>query len=342
MESITSAEAAGSGAATTRRRIIVLIKVLAGVVLLAALLYFGSIDFGALSVLFDHPGVVAATALLVLSTLPLSAFRWAMILRVLGAPLPFMPLFHIQCIGMLTNQFLLGPASADAVRGVYVWRALRGRTAVVAASLVADRVIGLLGLVMLAGLIIIARWPALYHLTAFWLLLMPVALGCGAAVCGGLLLVVAPSAIRWLYRPLAQYPRVVALLERAERTLVAVHRRPAILLLALFLAFAGHVVSVVAFILLAESMNIGSMTVGDYATAVPLGFMVNAVPLTAGGLGVGEAVFAQLCRWLEPFATGAPYASIFFAYRAISAVVFLVGLVSLAVYKAEAAPEMPG
>ena len=65
--------------------------------------------------------------------------------------------------------------------------------------------------------------------------------------------------------------------------------------------------------------GIGSMTASDYATAVPLAFMVNAAPLTAGSLGVGEAAFDQLCRWIEPVTTGTAY-----AYRAVSTVVFLV------------------
>ncbi len=98
---------------------------------------------------------------------------------------------------------------------------------------------------------------------------------------------------------------------------------------------------VAAFTILALPIGIGSMTAGDYATAVPLAFMVNAVPLTAGGLGVGEAAFDQLCRWLEPLSTGAAYASIFFAYRAVSTVVFLVGLISLVVYRFEAATDRP-
>ena len=342
MKSITSAETAGSNGSASQRRIIFLVKVGAGLLLLAALLYFGSIDFRALGALLDHPWAVAATALLTLSTLPLSAVRWGLILRVLGAPLPFMPLFHVQCIAMLSNQFLLGPASADAVRGVYVWRALGGRTAVVAASIVADRAIGLLGLVVLAGLVIAVRWPQLHHLAAFRVLLMPVVVGFAIAFVGVVLLIVAPSAIRWLNRPLAHYPGAVTLLGRAERTLAAVHRRPLVPFVALLIALLGHTVSVVAFTILALPIGIGSMTAGDYATAVPLAFMVNAVPLTAGGLGVGEVAFDQLCRWIEPVTTGAAYASVFFAYRAVSTAVSLVGLVSLFGYRAEAASDARG
>jgi uncharacterized membrane protein YbhN (UPF0104 family) len=66
---------------------------------------------------------------------------------------------------------------------------------------------------------------------------------------------------------------------------------------------------------------------------VPLTLVVNALPLTPSGIGVGEAAFDQICRWLEPTPSGAAYSSIFFAFRLVSTLTCIPGLVSLAVYR---------
>jgi uncharacterized membrane protein YbhN (UPF0104 family) len=67
--------------------------------------------------------------------------------------------------------------------------------------------------------------------------------------------------------------------------------------------------------------------------AVPLTLVANALPLTPSGLGVGEAAFDQICRWLEPTPSGAAYSSIFFAFRLVSTLTCIPGLISLAIYR---------
>lgn len=342
MKSITSADPPGSGQSPYRQHMMTLVKLAVGVLLLAALLYFGSIDFNALAALLDRPWAVAAAGFLVLLTIPLGALRWGILLRLLGARLPLVPLLHIQCIATVTNQFLFGPASADAVRGIYAWRALRGSAGIIAASVLADRILGLMGLIALGGLAIALRWPQLREVPQLSVLLVPLAFGLGAMIAGCAALLIAPSMIGWVTRPLARYPRIVGLLGQIQDALTAVRRRPLALLAALFISFLGHCMSVLAFVVVAMQMRTGSLTAMDYVTAAPLAFMVNAVPLTAGGLGVGEAAFDQICRWLEPAPSAAAYASIFFAYRAVSTLVLLVGFVSFVVYRTDDKDGPPG
>ncbi len=43
--------------------------------------------------------------------------------------------------------------------------------------------------------------------------------------------------------------------------------------------------------------------------------MANSLPFTPGGLGIGEAAFANAALALEPVRSGAPYATAFLAYR---------------------------
>ena len=56
-----------------------------------------------------------------------------------------------------------------------------------------------------------------------------------------------------------------------------------------------------------SASKIGVLSAVDYMFAVPLTLIVNALPLTPSGIGVGEAAFDQICRWLEPAPSGAAF-----------------------------------
>jgi glycosyltransferase 2 family protein len=68
--------------------------------------------------------------------------------------------------------------------------------------------------------------------------------------------------------------------------------------------------------------------------------VVNALPLTPNGIGVGEAAFDQICHWLEPLSSGSAYSSIFFAFRIVSMSICLPGLLSLFIYRKSVASSM--
>ena len=52
--------------------------------------------------------------------------------------------------------------------------------------------------------------------------------------------------------------------------------------------------------------------------------IANTIPLTPGGLGIGEGAFDQVCRMLESKPSGAAYGSIFLAFRTATIIVYLV------------------
>jgi len=105
------------------------------------------------------------------------------------------------------------------------------------------------------------------------------------------------------------------------------------LLAAFALALVTQILTVFAAVVLAQATKIGMLTVADYMFAVPLTLIVNALPLTPSGIGVGEAAFDQICRWLELTPSGAAYSSIFFAFRVVSTLTCIPGLISLAIYR---------
>jgi glycosyltransferase 2 family protein len=167
-------------------------------------------------------------------------------------------------------------------------------------------------------------------------LLLSVALALGALVAGALALLLAPGALAQAEALAAGRPRIQALLGQAGAVILAFRRKFAAALAAGAVALAAAFVNISAIVVLALSLQIGPLGALDYLVATPLAILANALPLTPGGLGVGEVAFDQVCTWLDAARLGSGYAGIFFAFRAVSLVVLPVGIVSFIVHRADA------
>ncbi len=96
----------------------------------------------------------AATIVLATLTFPLRTVRWRYLLRLEGAPLRFLPLWHATAIGFMANNLL--PARAGEVARAYAARKLTAvRFTQALASLVVERVLDGIGIV---ALLIVAIW----------------------------------------------------------------------------------------------------------------------------------------------------------------------------------------
>jgi glycosyltransferase 2 family protein len=310
-----------------------LVKAAAGLALLGVLVYLGRIDLGALFHLSDAPWAIAVSAGLALLSLPLAALRWGIILRALAVPIPFGSLFHFVAIGVLTNVLLLGTTGGDAVRGLYAWRALDRGGGRVAVSVLADRLFGLLGALFISLVATVWNWERIQQVPALAALGTSVLAAAGACIVGTCALFLAPNLTRPLERRLSRWQRVAELLVQVRGLILMLRTNPLGLSAAFALALAIQILTVASVLVIAEAVGIGALRLSDFMFAVPLTLVVNALPLTPNGLGVGEAAFDQICRWLEPAARGAAYSSIFFAFRIISVLACVPGLVSLVIYR---------
>jgi glycosyltransferase 2 family protein len=317
-----------------RRRIWTsLAKTALGVALLAALVFWGKIDLNVLLELTAAPSAVVTSLALLLLALPVAALRWGIFLRALGVSIPFVNLFHFVAIGLLTNVLFLGSAGGDAVRGLYAWRALGSSGGRVAASVLADRLFTLLAVLFISLAFTLLYWRYMKQVPALAALgtsIIAIAAACIMAIC---MLLAAPDLMRPLEVALLRWPLAANLLVQMRQIVLTLRRSPLSLMAAFALALVTQVLTIFAVLAVAEAVKIGVLRAADYMFAVPLTLIVNALPLTPSGIGVGEAAFDQICRWLEPTPSGAAYSSIFFAFRVVSTLTCIPGLISLAIYR---------
>jgi glycosyltransferase 2 family protein len=318
-----------------------LAKAALGVTLLAALIFWGKIDLNVLLELTAAPWAVVTCLALLFLAFPVAALRWGIFLRALGVSIPFVNLLHFVAIGILTNALLLGSAGGDAVRGIYAWRALGRSGGRVAVSVLADRLSILFAVLFTSLVFSLFYWHRMQQVPALAALSTSIIAVAAACIIGICVLFAAPALIRSLEVALSRRPFVANLLAQMRQIIVMLRTSPASLLAAFALALVTQILTVFAVLALAEAIKIGMLSAVDYMFAVPLTFIVNALPLTPSGIGVGEAAFDQISRWLEPTPSGAAYSSIFFAFRVVSTLTCIPGLISLAIYRNAARSHPP-
>jgi uncharacterized protein (TIRG00374 family) len=308
-------------------------KMALGLTIVAVLLYSGRIDLEVVTKLAAIPLPILACLALLFVALLLSVLRWGVVLRVLAVPIPFNSLYHFAALGILTSTLLPGIAGGDAVRALYAWRAFGGGASRIAVSLLADRVLALFGTLALLLAFVICSWGRIQQtpgLAAVGRAIVLAVAICAVATCA---LFLTPKLMLLFEHTFRRWPLISSLIQKLSGLLMMLQKAPLALLVAFGLALAIQLLTVFAVIVIGNAIAAAALSTADYVFAVPLTTIANALPLTPGGLGVGEATFDQICRWLKPGTDDVAYSSIFFSFRLVSLFIGLPGLVSLVVYR---------
>lgn len=310
-----------------------LARIIFGFALLALLYRWRVINLGALDILVARPDILALALAACLANIPLEALRWHVLLRAQGLDLRLRRTISVFTISLFFANLLPGAAGGDLIRGVYVYRAAPGKRAAAMLSILVDRLVGLVGFVLLGLIAILAR---------------PIVDGPIRLALIGLSLCFIAVLVQLFRRGHAIADRLRRLLsgrnarlaQLVDDTGVALQqyvqdRRSACLAMLMSLAIAG--IAVVPIVLIAKAMAFGP-TAGDYALAGLYALIANSVPATPGGLGIGEASFASVCLLLAPQAAHAAYGSIFLAFRCVFVLSTLPGLALVLQSRAISAP----
>lgn len=270
------------------------LRVLLGGALVAFVLSRSGAAAGdALSRLLDAPFV-----LVVLFTLPflgnvLEAARLVVLVDALGIRLRLLPTCGVVAVASLFNYAIPGGTGGDVMKLYYVGREHRGRLIETATALLADRATALFTLLLvILGLAAldpgtVAGQPVLQLLVA--------GSAFGAVALAGLGLLSTSQRLRatGLYAWVTTRAPLHRHLARLGDAILAFGARPSAIFGAMGLCVVGHVLLVWVFVLLGGVVvpDVPAATVGLLAL---LGMLANAIPVTPGGLGVGEVAFERL------------------------------------------------
>ncbi len=225
-----------------------------------------------------------------------TAIRWKLLLDVLKIPLGPIRAFQINMVGAFYNTFMPGSTGGDLLRAYYAAKHTthKGRAVL---SVVIDRVIGLLALVLLGGSMAAFKWLTSTDMHD------PVTIKCrqvtigsaiilGVAVVGVMVYYVPLlrrfTGLDFILRKLPMQKHVRSMLEVAD----LYGQRPGVVLLTIAMSLPVHAITVMSAMAAGQAFGL-PIHPGYYWIVVPVVSLAGAMPVSPQGAGVME-FFAYL------------------------------------------------
>jgi uncharacterized protein (TIRG00374 family) len=230
--------------------------------------------------------VVLSAAVLVLAIV-VSTLKWARLLRIACGHIDLRSLLRAYWIGTFLNNYLPSSVGGDVAR-ILAMAPVTPR-APTAASVLVERLTGVVTLAMLSAVCLALEPPGPVHVTlALWLLVI--------AILGGSLLIwvggrgLLAICTRMAGRTARSVVRIFGRITRVANAVAAYRRTPGELTAAFAwsLVFYGVLALFQFTVLRAVGSTIGLAQVVLVAPLVPL---ISLLPITANGLGVAEGAF---------------------------------------------------
>jgi uncharacterized protein (TIRG00374 family) len=280
------------------------IKWSVGVGLIGAIVWFNRDEFArALSGSADwelQPLLVAG--LLCLIGVLLTFYRWYVLVRALDLPFRAVDAARLGFVGFFFSIVLPGSIGGDLVKAGFLAREQRRRTVAVS-TIILDRLVGLYGLVLLAALVGAFYWQQAWAAPQLRVLLVFIWVTAGSILAVVLLVPVLPlSADRFIDRlqRRKRFGRIGGILCELARALQMYRHRGRHLALATALAVVGHVGFVLSFYFTALAVPGKTPPLGVHYLIIPVGMVVQAIPITPGNIGVAEGVYNELYKLADP------------------------------------------
>jgi uncharacterized membrane protein YbhN (UPF0104 family) len=282
--------------------VVLVLKLALAATLITYLVQSGGIQFGALSGLLHRKRMLLLAFVIAGMSPALGAVRWWVLLRTVSVRLPLLTAWRLTLVGLFFNLFLPGAVGGDAVKAVYASRvAPDGRKIEAVTTVLIDRVLGL-GTLLLLGIVgaclvpVIAPddpglnrvvAPILAWVKGAWVWIAVGSLGAALGLIG---------LLWWRRRDSAGAAGDSggqSLARRMAKTLAIAASSPGALASVIGLSALAHLLAIAAIFIVGRALG-GELGAIQHIYVVPLGFIINAIPGTPGGIGIGEAAFEKL------------------------------------------------
>lgn len=291
---------------------------------------FNSFDFPVLAktVANAKPGLILLAIAIVFGNICLSVLRWSVSLSVQGIRAPFRGLLSSMLVSGFLG-FLLPSFGQDAVRGYDLYKFDSGvnkRGVNIAASILFERLCGLLGQVIIGGIAL-----ALYHNRIANRVVVHAALVLYACIVLALVIVFSKTLSYWFVALLGRVPLLKSIAFKVKSLTDAIHLYRHDLgawARVLGLSFVFQFFGFVYFFVIAKALSI-PVGFSTFVLLVPIVTILSLMPISIGGLGVKEGLFVVLFTQLgvpqaSAFLTSAVGTALYLLFVLLGGVVFLM------------------
>jgi uncharacterized protein (TIRG00374 family) len=218
-----------------------------------------------------------------------TAWRWMKLMEPQGISLPYSKCLALTFVGQFYSTFLPGSVSGDVIKIYYTSKVTGSRTKSTVTVLL-DRIIGLIALMLIAGI------AAAFQLSdpkmrtvVIAVAIIFVALAIGATIYFSHRLRNTFGLTRLL-----ENPKIPDFVRRSDEVLHAYHGHRATLFLAFFAALFAQLAIPVSAWIAGTALGIEKANLGHYLAYVPIASLAAALPISFLGLGVMDPVLFRL------------------------------------------------
>ncbi len=228
--------------------------------------------------------------------------RWRVMVRALGLPFKMIDAIRIGFIGVLFNMVAFGVVGGDTLRAFYVTRELKDRTPEAIASVVADRIIGLLTMFSIASAMFLLvdissiasgnpdDLVVLNHICKFVFVCTVLGFaGIATVMCAPWL-----TKTKW-FGALGKLPAVGGVIEKLTDIVMIYRSRPGSVAFSFLLSVGVNLCFVGSIYSLAVGLTEQHPTLLNHLVIEPIAMVSNAVPLP-GGIGGMEWAMSFLYK----------------------------------------------
>jgi uncharacterized membrane protein YbhN (UPF0104 family) len=286
-----------------------------------------------------HWGLLSAAWMLCMLAVLLTIVRWYLLVRALDLPFKMRDALRLGFLGYLFNFISLGSVGGDLFKAVFLAREQHGRRAESVATVLADRIVGLYSLFLVAAGAILCfgqlnSSQAVVRDISQAVLLVTMIGTAGVAV------LLAPGFTNGrLSQWLSSLDRAGPVFSRLFSAVAMYRRKPNILLATVGLSLLTHFCSTFGFYMISRGLPDASATLVDHFVIVPLGMLAGVVPLPLNALGAVEVALEKLYLFVPAAVAGGKSQGLLVAivYRLITIGVALVGAYYYLGYRREVA-----
>lgn len=277
---------------------------------------------------------LACAVVICLVAILLTFYRWFLLIRAQDLPCTLTNALRLGLMGLFFSNFLPSSVGGDIIKAAFLARQQARRTAAVATVMI-DRAIGLWALfwlvTLLGGIFWLAGDPAIHSQpdlqTVVWTSAGLVAF---TSVLWCILLVLPEWRADKFAGRLTKIPKIGHSAAEFWRAIWMYRNQWHWVAAALLMSLASHGGFVLSYYFAAQAFlppdQLGTIpTLAEHFLIVPVGMAVQGVVPIPGGLGVGEAAFGKLYKWVgKPEANGVFMS---FTYRVITWGLSFIGFI---------------
>lgn len=309
--------------------LLTLAKLSLSVFLFWFLVHTSKLDFELLPHLLEMPMMLAVAFLVSFVTILVSTLRWYLLNQAQSIAISYRRTLLPTYLGIAFNQLLPGGVGGDFYRCYYLFRKMPENKSTIFLSILFDRIMGLMGIFVAISLF---AFSYLYHSHFAVLCVLLLGTGLLPALFTFLTSPERGTVLRTRYAKYKWSQLLASLLDGLK-----IYRRTRLTLPACtLLSVLIQILIAVTCLLIATMLHFPPISFFAMLLAIGLTQIANLIPLAPGGFGVGEMAFANILCLLYP-ATPASYATIFVAYRLLSMVIYLPGVLIVGTGKKVAA-----